>query len=86
MRHVLPNSLIPVMTFLAIDLGALMGGAIIVEGVFNIPGIGGALFQAIKLQEGTTVVGISVFLDPHLPDRQPRRRRALRRRGPEDPL
>jgi oligopeptide transport system permease protein len=62
MRHVLPNSLIPVMTFLAIDLGALMGGAIIVEGVFNIPGIGGALFQAIKLQEGTTVVGISVFL------------------------
>jgi oligopeptide transport system permease protein len=62
MRHVLPNSLIPVMTFLAIDLGALMGGAIVTEGVFNIPGIGGALFQAIRLQEGTTVVGISVFL------------------------
>lgn len=62
LKHVLPNSLIPVVTFLAIDLGALMGGAIVVEGVFNIPGIGGGLFQAIRLQEGPTVVGISVFL------------------------
>jgi len=61
-RHVLPNSLIPVVTFLAVDLGTLMGGAIVTEGVFNIPGIGGALFRAIKLQDGTAVVGISVFL------------------------
>jgi peptide/nickel transport system permease protein/oligopeptide transport system permease protein len=62
LKHVLPNSLIPVVTFLAIDLGALMGGAIVTEGIFNIPGIGGGLFQAIRLQEGAVVVGISVFL------------------------
>jgi oligopeptide transport system permease protein len=61
-KHVLRNSLIPVITFLATDLGALMGGAIVTEGVFNIPGVGNALFQAIRLQEGTTVVGISVVL------------------------
>jgi ABC-type dipeptide/oligopeptide/nickel transport system permease component len=61
-KHVLRNSLIPVVTFLATDLGALMGGAIVTEGVFNIPGVGNAIFQGIKLQEGTTVVGISVVL------------------------
>src|SRR4051794_32844411 len=38
--HVLRNSLIPVITSLGIDLGTLMGGAIITEGVFNIPGVG----------------------------------------------
>ena len=44
--HVLRNSLIPVVTFLGTDLGALMGGAIVTEGIFNIPGVGCQLFQA----------------------------------------
>ena len=42
-HHVLRNSMIPVVTFLGADLGALMGGAIITEGIFNIPGVGGTL-------------------------------------------
>ena len=50
--HVLRNSLIPVVTFLGADLGALMGGAIITEGIFNIPGVGHALYQAIIRGEG----------------------------------
>ncbi len=41
--HVLRNSLIPVVTFLGVDLGALMGGAIVTEGIFNIPGVGGSI-------------------------------------------
>jgi peptide/nickel transport system permease protein/oligopeptide transport system permease protein len=57
-RHALRNSLIPVATFLAVDLGALMGGAIITEGIFNIPGIGREVFLAIRGQEGAVVVGI----------------------------
>ena len=46
-RHILRNSLIPVATFLGGDLGGLMGGAIITEGIFNINGVGGTLWQSI---------------------------------------
>lgn len=57
-RHTLRNSLIPVITFLAVDLGFLMGGAIVTESIFNIPGIGREVFLAIRGQEGPLVVGI----------------------------
>jgi len=60
--HTLRNSLIPVVTYLAIDLGALMGGAIITETIFNIPGLGRAVFEGVRSQEGTVVVGIVTFL------------------------
>lgn len=60
--HALRNSLIPVVTFLGVDLGALMGGAIITETIFNLPGIGRAVFEAVLRQEGTVVVGIVTFL------------------------
>ena len=56
--HVLRNSLIPVATFLGADLGQLMAGAIVTEGIFNIPGVGHALYQAIVRGEGSTVVSI----------------------------
>jgi len=61
-RHVLRNSLIPAVTFLAIDLGYLMGGAIVIEGVFNLPGIGQLLFRSTAAQEGAVVVGVASFL------------------------
>ncbi len=60
--HALRNSMIPVITFLGVDLGALMGGAIITEAIFNLPGIGNAVYQATLRQEGTVVVGIVTFL------------------------
>jgi ABC-type dipeptide/oligopeptide/nickel transport system permease component len=60
--HALRNSMIPVVTFLAVDLGALMGGAIITETIFNLPGLGRAVFEAVQQQEGTVVVGIATFL------------------------
>ena len=46
--HTLRNSLIPVVTFIGIDVGALMGGAIVTERVFNINGIGNFLFRSIN--------------------------------------
>ena len=61
-RHILRNSLIPVATFLGGDLGALLGGAIITEGIFNINGVGGTLWQAIRLGEAPTVVSITTVL------------------------
>ena len=60
--HTMRNSLIPVITYLGVDLGALMGGAIITETIFNLPGIGRAVFDAVQSQEGTVVVGIVTFL------------------------
>ena len=60
--HILRNSLIPVATFLGADFGALMGGAIVTEGIFNIHGVGGVLYQAVTRQEGPTVVSIVTVL------------------------
>lgn len=60
--HVLRNSMIPVVTFLGADLGALMSGAIVTEGIFNINGIGGTLYGAIIRGEPTTVVSLVTFL------------------------
>ena len=54
-EHLLRNSLIPVVTFLGIDVGALMGGAIVTEGIFNIPGIGRRSSRR-STKEGATVV------------------------------
>ena len=54
--HVLRNSLVPVVTFLGVDLGSLMVGAIVTEGIFNINGVGGTVYKASKLGEGPTVV------------------------------
>ncbi len=61
-RHILRNSLIPVATFLGGDLGGLMGGAIITEGIFNINGVGGTLWQSITRGEPATVVSITTVL------------------------
>jgi oligopeptide transport system permease protein len=60
--HILRNSLIPVATFLGADLGSLMGGAIVTEGIFNIHGVGGVLYQAVTRQEAPTVVSIVTVL------------------------
>ena len=61
-KYGLRNSLIPVVTFLGADLGALIGGAVITEGIFNIPGIGQQLYQSIRLQEAAVVVGITTII------------------------
>jgi oligopeptide transport system permease protein len=60
--HLLRNSLIPVVTFLGADLGALMGGAIITEAIFNVPGVGNTIYSAIKVGETPTVVSFVTVL------------------------
>src|SRR5690625_2605694 len=57
-RHVLRNSMIPVVTYLGADLGTLMGGAVVTEGIFNINGIGNLAYQAILRGENPTVVSV----------------------------
>ncbi len=60
--HTFRNSLIPVVTFIGADFGALMGGAIVTERIFNIPGIGGYVFHSITTKDATAVVGTITML------------------------
>ena len=61
-RHALPNALLPTITVLAIDVGLLIGGIVVVETVFAYPGLGRMLIFAIEnrdlplLQAGVLVV------------------------------
>jgi ABC-type dipeptide/oligopeptide/nickel transport system permease component len=57
-RHVLKNSLVPIVTILGLDLAYLMGGAVITETIFNLPGLGYSLLVGIKTQNGPLVVGL----------------------------
>jgi oligopeptide transport system permease protein len=61
-NHVLRNSLVPVITYIGINLGSLMAGAIITETIFNIPGVGNAAYTAIAKGETSTVVAIVTFM------------------------
>jgi oligopeptide transport system permease protein len=61
-KHLLRNSLIPVITFIGTDIGALMGGAIVTERIFNIHGVGYQLYQGILRQNSQTVVGFVTIL------------------------
>ncbi|MFF3563528.1 ABC transporter permease [Streptomyces sp. NPDC002574] len=61
-RHLLRNSLIPVVTFIGTDIGALMGGAIVTERIFNIRGVGFQLYQGILRLDSATVVGFVTIL------------------------
>lgn len=61
-KHILRNSLIPVVTFIGADLGMLMGGAIVTENIFNIPGIGTLLFDSIRDNKAPMVVTLVTLL------------------------
>ncbi|MFF6773556.1 ABC transporter permease [Streptomyces sp. NPDC012637] len=60
--HLMRNSMIPVVTFLGTDIGSLMGGAVVTEGIFNIKGVGGLIYESISRREGSTLVGLVTIL------------------------
>ena len=60
-KHAFKNAVIPVMTIAGIDLGALMGGAILTETVFSRPGIGLMIYQAIGARDVPVVAGGVLF-------------------------
>jgi oligopeptide transport system permease protein len=57
-NHVLRNSLIPVTTHLGVNVGGLMAGAVITEGIFNVPGVGNLAFRSIQQGQNSTVVAV----------------------------
>ena len=60
--HVMRNAAAPTINVLAIQLGSLLGGTVVVEAIFNINGVGQLLYRAIQDQEGTLVVGVATTL------------------------
>jgi peptide/nickel transport system permease protein len=60
--HALRNALIPVMTILGLQLGQLLAGAIIIENVFYLPGLGRLVFQAIGQRDLPVVRDIVLFM------------------------
>ena len=56
--HALRPSLIPVVAFLAANLGQLMVGLIVVEGLYGLPGVGGTVFEAIRDQDRSLLIGL----------------------------
>ena len=61
-RHVLKNALIPVVTVLGIQIGHLLGGAVITESIFDWPGLGKLILQGINDRDYSVVQGVMLFL------------------------
>jgi len=60
-KHVLRNALLPIVTMLGIDVAYLMGGAVLTESVYGIPGIGGLAWRAIRQRDLPMVMGTVLF-------------------------
>jgi peptide/nickel transport system permease protein len=60
-HHVLRNALLPIVTMLGIDIAYLMGGAVLTESVYGIPGIGGLAWRAIRQRDLPMVMGTVLF-------------------------
>jgi peptide/nickel transport system permease protein len=61
-RHVLRNALIPIVTIVGVEIGYLLGGTVIVEEIFALPGIGRLLFNAISQRDYALVQGMALFI------------------------
>jgi ABC-type dipeptide/oligopeptide/nickel transport system permease component len=67
-RHAVRNALLPMVTLIALDLGFIVGGALLIEVIFSWPGIGLAMYDAIlqrdypMLQGGFLILTVSVIL------------------------
>ena len=60
-RHTLKNALIPVVTLIGLQLPILVGGAVIMENIFNLPGIGRLLVNALNDRDYPMVSGVNLF-------------------------
>ena len=61
MRHAVKNALIPVVSLIGLQLPILIGGAVIMENIFNLPGLGRLLLLALEEREYPVISGINLF-------------------------
>src|SRR3954454_9288976 len=62
LRHALPNALGPTFQVIAINLAYLAGGVIVVEYIFNYPGIGGSLVSAVQSRDMPVVQALAMLI------------------------
>ena len=62
LRHALPNALVPILTVGGIVAGALLGGAVVIEQVFSIPGVGRLIVGAVLSRDYPVIQGGLLFL------------------------
>ena len=60
-RHAVKNALIPVVSLIGLQLPILVGGAVIMENIFNLPGLGRLLLNALADRDYPMVSGINLF-------------------------
>jgi peptide/nickel transport system permease protein len=61
-KHVLPNSILPVITYIGISLGQLTGGAVVTETVFSVPGTGSLFVSAILARDFPVMLAVSMLI------------------------
>jgi len=61
-RHALGNALIPVVTVVGLQFGHLLGGAVLTESIFSIPGVGRLMVEAIKMRDYPLVQGGVLYI------------------------
>ena len=61
LRHALRNALIPIVTVFAMELPVLISGAVIIEGIFSLPGMGQLMFQSLESRDGPVIMGITTL-------------------------
>ena len=61
-RHALPNALIPIVTLCGVEFGYLLGGAVLVEQIFALPGLGRLVLNAIQQRDYALVQGTVLFI------------------------
>jgi len=61
-KHALRNAIIPVITIIGLQAGDLLAGAIIIENVFHLPGVGRLVFEAIGQRDLPVIQGVVLFI------------------------
>ena len=86
-KHALRNSLIPIITLIGLQFGALLGGTVILESIYSLPGIGGLVFRAVQQRDYPVDPGVRAALRGDLRVREHRGRHHLRvDRSPDQAL
>jgi peptide/nickel transport system permease protein len=62
LKHAFRNALLPIVTIVGLSLGGLLSGAVLTETVFNLPGVGRTMFEAITARDYTVVQGFTLVV------------------------
>ena len=61
LRHAVKNAIIPVVTLVGMQLPILVGGSVIIENIFNLPGLGGLMLDALNERDYPVVSAVNLF-------------------------